>query len=223
MSLHSKLYFVPKQLEHTHTSSATTYHFRPQVNDRRFLTEWALCTVNDTTAELTVCSDWGNFTHRWSAHPDHLGAPTLTHFIARRNSAQYLTDKLTAADRKLQRGFSPEKTIRYLCRTVGHSYRDGNIDKIECRRRIDALREMLSHAVDDERDFTDRVYAIGAYDKITSEPWEYFQYEETTAYLVLLHAIVPALILACTETIVARSALSISDARSSGPCDWACP
>lgn len=45
------------------TSTATTYHFRSQTNDRRFPTEWALCTVNDATGELTVCSDWGNFTH----------------------------------------------------------------------------------------------------------------------------------------------------------------
>lgn len=198
------MYFVPKQLAHVQTYVATTYHLRPQADDRRFPTEWALCTVNDATGELTVCSDWGNFTHLWSARPEHLGAPTLTHFIARRGDAHYLADKLTSSDRKVRQRFSPEKTVQYLCQDVGRRYRDRDISKDCCRRLVEELRE-LKH-VDDERDFVDRFFEIDDHSKIADEPWEHFQHEETTAYLVLLHSIVPALIAACAHTVARRDA-----------------
>jgi hypothetical protein len=199
------MHFVPKQLAHVRTSAATTYHLRPQADDHRFPTEWALCTVSDATGELTVCSDWGNFTHLWSARPEHLGAPSLTHFLAARGSAHYLADKLTSRDRKLRQCFSPEKTVKHLCEIAGARYRDGDVSKAECRRLVEALRELLTHDVDEERDFVDRFYEVEGHDKIASEPWECFQHEPTSAYLVLLHSILPALIAACRKTIKTRT------------------
>lgn len=198
-------HFVPKQLAHVRTSAATTYHLRPQADDHRFPTEWALCTVNDATGELTVCSDWGNFTYLWSARPEHLGAPSLTHFIGARDAAHYLADKLTSSDRKLRYRFSPEKTVKRFCEIAGERYRDRDVDKAECKRLVEALRELLTHAVDEERDFVDRFYEIDGHDKIASEPWDCFQHEPTSAYLVLLHSILPALIAACGETIKTRT------------------
>jgi hypothetical protein len=207
MSEAALMYFVPKQLAHVRTSAATTYHLRPQqADDHRFPTEWALCTVNDATGELTVCSDWGNFTYLWSARPEHLGASSLTHFIAGRGSANYLADKLTSHERKARHRFSPEKTVKHLCQLAGERYRDRDVDKFECKRLVVGLRELLTHDVDEERDFVDRFYEIDGHDKIASEPWECFQHEPTSAYLVLLHSILPALIAACKETIRTRDA-----------------
>ena len=206
MSEATLMHFVPKQLAHVRTSTATTYHFRPQADDKRFPTEWALCTVNDATGELTVCSDWGNFTYLWSARPEHLGAPSLTHFIGVRGlgSANYLADKLTSSDRKLRHRFSPEATVKHFCEIAGERYRDRDLSKAECKRLVEAMRELLTHDVDEERDFVDRFYEIEGHDKILSEPWDCFQYEPTSAYLVLLHSILPALIAACKETVAGR-------------------
>jgi len=201
MRAHAQEIFVPKALALVGTFVAKTYHFRPQADDPRFWSEWALCTVNDGTGELTVCSDWGNFTYLWSARPEHLGQPSLTHFIASRSSAHYLADKLTSSDPKLRHRFSPEETVRYLCRMVGKRYRDGDIDKETCRCHVEELRDLLSHDVADARDFVDRFFEIEEHGAIANEPWHCFQHEETTAYLVLLHAILPALIAACAVTI----------------------
>lgn len=200
----TQMYFVPKPLAHVKTSTAITYLLRPQPSDQRFQSEWALCTVNDATGELTVCSDWGNFTYLWGADPKHLGAPTLTHFIATRSSAHYLTEKLTSSPSTLRERFAPDATVKYLCERAGQLYRDRDIDKATCGRIVADLRDLLSHDVDDERDFVDRFYEIEGHGKIASEIWECFQHEPTIGYLVLLHSIIPALIEACRMTVRRR-------------------
>lgn len=94
-------------LVHHRTCPATTYYFRP-VDDLG----WALATVNDATSELSIVSDWGNWSYRWGGHFGD-STPTLTDFIANRSldGCRYLADKLWGNGYG-GREFSPELTIK---------------------------------------------------------------------------------------------------------------
>lgn len=96
------------------SSASTTYHLYP----RDHATGWALATINDDTCELTIQSDWGNWSYRWHAAGMAMRADgrreTLTEFIADRNEdyCDYLADKLTSYEERHE--FSPERTVAEL-------------------------------------------------------------------------------------------------------------
>jgi len=107
-----------KKLELRSTSTATTYRFLGAPGGGN----WACCTVNDVTGELTITSDWGrgNWGHRWNV--DHLGSPSLTHFIGDREHVDYLAGKLQGAAGGER--FSPEETVARLRQEVLERRRD---------------------------------------------------------------------------------------------------
>jgi hypothetical protein len=103
-------------------ASATTYSFATTGEGHR---SWALCTVNDATGELLITSDWGSWSHRWDAHPNSLGAPSLTAFIGDRGDVDYLARKLQREGRN-GRVFSASETARSLRRRLcGRRLQDG--------------------------------------------------------------------------------------------------
>jgi hypothetical protein len=210
-------------LEHTGTSTATTYHLWPVAGDRAHAGfGWALATINDATGELQIMSDWGEWSYRWHADPRSLGAPTLSHFIAGRERGvthngkfypdTYIADKLTSSDdgkRKRQR-FSGEKTVARLRERIIEARRESansardRFPASEARDLWDALGS-LEHE-ENEQEFHRCVCDIRDARSIVidSEVYESFVYEPTTGYLILRDAIVPALARACTEAIAAR-------------------
>lgn len=102
----------------TKTSTAVTFHFRP-IED---MFGWALCTVNNTTGELAVQSDWGNWAHRWNVeHLGHVGSDgrraTLLEFIAERDEGHcdYLARKLaSSAEIEQFEQFDADDTVDHL-------------------------------------------------------------------------------------------------------------
>lgn len=194
---------IPKMIA-TGMSTATTYHFRPEPD-----MGWALCTVNDTTGELTVQSDWGDFSYRWNVA--HLGCPTLHHFIAHRMrhtdgkiDCHYLADKLTSSDHSKRERFSPEKTVAELKRIVIEKRRAEEISGRLSRQLFDDLTE-IDHE-DDVRNFVERYYQIDEHDQICKHAieMEYLRNEPTGSFLVLLEAILPALVEAVTQRLTLR-------------------
>lgn len=212
------------------TSQATTYRFR----ERGELPAWACCTVNDETGELTVQSDWGSWTHRWSANPKHLGAPTLTHFLAGcndANDADYVARKLNREGKNEER-FSPELTANAIKgRLLEKRREDAAIYGADChehsgspeRHRYvkplgrDAAREIWNelddlvadsgHTEVDGTLFFERMpHEIHKY---LEELWDAWRGEIRPECVVLREAILPALFAACRVEIEKRRAAEV--------------
>lgn len=221
----------------TRTSVAKTYHFR--VDDPTPF-GWALCTVNDGTGELLITSDYGNWSHRWSADPKHLGAPTLTHFIADRNAWDYLACKLLG--RSNCHEWDREATVReFRKRLVERRYECGQrynrtpaclryADYLEPLRHHgnrmltkEAAREMwdqlgeMEHA-HDQREFIDTfMNDDDLMQWVSEQPYEELQEKPSRDYLILAKGILPALIEACAAEVKQRN-----EAADAARQDYAC-
>ncbi len=192
----------PKLLLVATLTSARTYHFRSP----KPLGGWALCTVNDSTGELLITSDWGNWVHIWN--PKHLGSPSLTHFIADRQSYDYLASKLLGqsawvldADatiahwrkalvaarlregRKYTRNYYPEPLSAYLAREIWHSLGS------------------LFESARDEQLFHEHASQIDGFHLVSECPWEDVKHCYSSAYRVLVDFLLPALAAACAATV----------------------
>ncbi len=213
---------VPK-LEHTGTSTAVAYHFR--VN--KPLGGWAICTVNDRTGELIIVSDWGSWSHRWSADPHHLGCPTLTHFIAdrtpTREGGDYLAMKLLGRDdarewdreatvtefRKRLVEMRLERGRRAASRIAGpESIFGRESSRSLTRERARELWDLLGELGEahDEREFIERFMDESDLVRwVDDTPYESTQHKPSHAYEILTKTILPALIVACAAEVQRRA------------------
>lgn len=199
----------------TKVTTATTYHLSTEPRSYG----WALCTVNDETGELSIQSDWGHWSHRWNIN--HLGAPSLTHFLGQRGDVGYVADKLTTREERHE--FDADATVTKFRSElakrrieIGRRYRDTyddvepvwylqkNYGELLCGRLARELWESLS----DLRDvtsvelFIERFCNIeGATTHISERPWEELVHRPGHGYQVLLHGILPALRDACAARV----------------------
>ena len=206
------------KLVDTYTTGARTYYFRP-VEDLG----WALCTVDDTTGVLSIVSDYGNWSHMWGTR--HLGCPTLTHFLAKRppfasGTFDYYACKLLGP-RENARVLDADETIKEwrkrLCARRLEQGRDGADDPpyyLPYEKRLDRhlAREIwddigsLYEYETDERGFIDRALAITGFTQwISNEPWESTRHCASREYNDLTNFILPALAVACADTIDERA------------------
>lgn len=114
------------------TSTAITYLFRAAHDSLG----WANCTVNDTTGELAIQSDWGSWSYGWN--PKNLGAPTLTAFIAERGSVDYIARKLQNEGANGRRWSSQATAASLRCRLCERRLEDGRA-QLEDRLEPDDL------------------------------------------------------------------------------------
>ena len=206
---------------------AVTYTFRVE-NDFG----WATCTVNDTTGELLITSDWGNWSHQWNPH--HLGRPSLTHFIGDWSDYDYLANKLLGradayvldadatiakwrkhlAERRLEAG------RRYA--RVPASLRDNAyLAPLYDHRPLTAeharyIWDRLGSLVDDEQNesiFIEHAYQIEDFGYwICERPWEETEHRLSHQYEILVKTILPALAEACALEAATRPEAAVAKA-----------
>lgn len=106
----------------------------------RFKTGWAIFTLNDSTGEFSVQSDWGDYAYRW--HTGSLGGSTLTEFVRDHADCQHIADKFSYGGKaNLADVFDEEATKANVVRVVRECMRDLPLDE---RRQLGLdLRETL--------------------------------------------------------------------------------
>ena len=210
------------KLKHIATyTGARTYHFRSE----RPLGGWALCTVHDGTGQLMILSDWGNWSHIWN--PEHLGEPSLTHFIADRRSYDYLACKLLGSsgawvldadatikkwrtrlvEARLNEGRRHARTPASL-RDAHYLHPLGDRKMLTARLAREIWDELgsLLDAEHNESVFIERAMQIDGIGWISEEPWEEVQHRYSHEYTALVTFILPALAKACGETTRTQAA-----------------
>lgn len=184
-------------------TSARTYHFK----SAEVLGGWALCTVNDTTGELLIVSDWGNWAHLWN--PKHLGRPSLTHFVADRSDYDYLANKLLGnnacwvldADATIAK-WRQILAAQRLCEGRREQPRHDREPLTAGSAR--EIWEDLGSLFKDEHDeavFIEHAMQIDGIEWISEEPWESTVHRYSHAYRTLVDFLLPALAKACVQTV----------------------
>lgn len=103
-------------------SVATSYSYT-------FKWGWAIFTVNDSTGEFSVQSDWGNWSNRWNIL--HLGKPTLTEFL-KHSDADYVVNKFQVERSEIDE----EATRKRLRELVIKARREKKISKEEAEDAV---------------------------------------------------------------------------------------
>jgi hypothetical protein len=170
------------------TATAVSYTFRAEHFG------WACCTVNESTGELAITSDWGNWAHRWN--PRHLGSPSLHAFLGE-GSLDYIANKLMPLGDR--REFDPHETSKYIRARVLERRRSRMIDEYEARGYWDALGSLAD--VDSSELYLERLHQASCGDLCDrldlSEPWEMLQHRESYEYRALMAIVLPPLCAVC--------------------------
>lgn len=202
-------------------STATAYRFRGIYTGKDGVEHsegWAICTVNDATGELSIQSDWTDGCgHRWPVQ--HLGSPSLTHFLADRAHFDYLVGKLLPVQRREQ--FSPERTIAKLREQILRNRR-GNVSRGGSRLTKDAARDLWDDLEamyhEDARDFFDALDDDYRDTVFSCPEAEFWMVEPTREAKALEGWILPALSAACADEVRRRQAAD--EARARTVADW---
>jgi hypothetical protein len=146
---------------------------------------WSNFTVNESTGEFTVNSDWGNWAYRW--HTDSLGdGVKLTQFLLKCD-ADYIVRKLAVEGaHALKDEIDFERTLKAIQERIVEARRAKEITKKDARR----LWLMADEFVEDDQ--CDLNAIDSDLDKLLgNESWEYIAEKHSHRYMFLWKRLIP--------------------------------
>jgi ribonucleotide reductase alpha subunit len=175
-----------EKLALTKTTSAVTYEFRAKTFG------WASCTINESTGDLAITSDWGNFAFQWN--PRHIGSPSLHAFIGR-GSLDYLANKLIPGSCYV---FDEEATTSEFRRLIIEARREGRLERDQARDFWDELGSLAADCSGDSNLYLERFLKSDFCCHFEIErPWEYQCERPSNAYRALVEIVLPPLCAVC--------------------------
>lgn len=168
-----------------HTYTADVYSFRFEG-----YSSWAIFTVCNATGELSIQSDWGDWSYRWNI--DALGKTAkgdnirLTQFLSDRSSYDYVATKLFPQPRAPSR----ELTLRALQEEIIRCRREKDIDKYSARGFWDEARVFARNCFDLSIE-TAVERLSGDFYEFLGEPWEFVRDDYKPDYLLLRDQLLP--------------------------------
>lgn len=179
-----KVYKIREKLKYDefHRHRAEVYHFRFET------TGWAIFTICETTGELNVQSDWGDYCHMWPARGR--GPGSLKAFIARAGG-DYLADKLFYGKARGERNeFSRELSRNAIKESIIEDRKNAKLDRDEARE----LWRQTEDLTDDDTAETFRM-ALNDTDELMDylggEWYEYLREEPTGRFLFIRDTLMP--------------------------------
>ena len=152
--------------------------------------DWAVATLHDETGFVAIVSDHGDWAHAWP--PEHLGAPTLHHFVARADADYAAGKMLHRAERE---ELDVDGTRAAIFEVIVRDRRERSISKGEARERWDEIANW------DEDSYNER--QLPGEDWL-SESYEYLRHRPTSTAKAFCEVVWPAVQRAVREELARR-------------------
>jgi len=161
-----------------HVGTAVTYSF---VFD--MYGGWANFTINDSTGEFNVNSDWGSWCYRW--HTNSLGENTrLTQFLLQCD-ADYIVRKFAVdGTSDLKDTVDDEETLKAIRTHICEARRTRDIDKGVARAYWCEAETFVENSCNIDNMDLDLYRFLDA-------PWEYIATKKSHRYMLLTRRLIP--------------------------------
>lgn len=157
----------------------------------RFKSGWAVLTIDEKTGVVSLCSDWGDYMHRWNpAHTGKKGPNAMKEFIAGA-SLGYLVDKFHYGKHESERyEFDGEATKESIKRTIIQSRISGGISIVAARELWMELKHHID--LDSAEGFMQSIEGTDL-DEFLDCSYEYIETKSPPSLLFLMDELLPAL------------------------------
>jgi hypothetical protein len=172
---------------------------------------WFIATINDSTCELLITSDYGNYAHRW---PNAFGGRTLTEFLASKGREQYdcdyIVNKLRTSTRskELDEVVDDAATRTEVAGRIIKARREQELSMRSARSLWDDMESWIGDDCNMEALSSELAEFLGG----QHEAWGCIRHKPSGWYLVLRDELLPFFCRWLRENVVNKAAKAVANA-----------